>query len=1396
MKRILLLVTLLFSLYGKATHIVGGELIYQHLGGSSYYLTIKLYKDCNPGTFNFPNSVQVEAFTGFGLDTLDNFVLPRLGRDTLSPEIDTCAFNPGVCVEEAIYGTIVSLPPVAGGYHLFYQTHARNASILNVVLPLNAGESFYAYVPDNTIYLTNSSPIFSNSPPVFVCQGYDLNLDFSATDADGDSLAYSFYQPYNGRTVGHPSHFDAALYYPTIDLAGTPVDNITFPTITYEAGFSADNPMNAIGGAPLTISTEGVINGIPEAAGQYVIGVMVEEYRDGVKIGEIVRDFQFNVLNCPPPQNALIGDIDGCSGYEIDFINESGDGANGFWWDFGTGDPADTSNLETPTFDYSAYAPGTFTVTLIAQKGTDCADTNTFELILSGVNANFIALDTACSNEPIFFDDLSVSQVNGTLDSWQWDFGDGTSSTLSDPTHGYATGGDYTVRLIVGSDVGCSDTLEKMIHIKEPPGAGISPMMGCIGLDVSFTNTSSAEAEVFHWDFGTGFPADTSNLENPTFTYADYGVYTVTLITQPGTFCADTATLDLMVSNATADFSIPDTTCSNILIDFVDASSVVNGDIFSYEWDFGDGSSSTDSNPSHGYTSEGDFTVTLIVISTIGCSDTISKNIHIVDAPAATIGATDFCSGLTIDFTNTSDVGADGFWWNFGTGVAADTSILENPTFTYPDYGSYTVTLIAQKGTVCQTEATLDIVVSDLTGAIAVPDSACIDTELIFTDLSFTSDSSDITAWNWNFGDLILSDLQNPTHAYGVDGDLTLTFIVYSSVGCSDTITRDIYIQPSPLADAGIDTAMCAGDPSYVLDGSITNATSGIWTGGGGVFLPSETDLNATYFPSLDELVAGYGTLILTTVGNGHCEAQTDTLRINYLGDPEVDAGPDLDVCEDSSFVPITATVGFETNIVWTTEGDGTFDDNEELNTTYTFGTDDLATGSVVIYINTFNFSGCPNDADTLLITINTPPTLNELSDTIICAGFPLFLDPESSTGNGLWSTTGDGTFDPAEGGTTTYSHGTDDETSGTFDISFESTDNGGCEAVSTSLTVEVIPSPTPDFEFEEVCFGSTTNFTNTSTSVDAITTTNWTFEPGITSDLSDVEHDFSAPGTYNVELVIISENGCSDTIIKPVRSHFIPVTNFEVPKPCLNGGTFFFDATSVDSAQVTSWLWDFGDNSNTDTTQNPVHQYGSEGVYDISLSVSSEFGCKHDTTISVLINLGPLAAFNANPNSANLYVDVNFTDQTVENGAPLDSWAWDFADGTSAFEQNPTHQFDLEDEYNVELIVTDQNGCIDTAYKIIPIYHGPVVPSGFSPNGDGSNDWLSILGGNFESIDFKVYNNWGEVIFETVDVDSPGWDGTFKGEPQPLGVYVYLAKVKTFDGVEHILSGDVSLIR
>ena len=162
----------------------------------------------------------------------------------------------------------------------------------------------------------------------------------------------------------------------------------------------------------------------------------------------------------------------------------------------------------------------------------------------------------------------------------------------------------------------------------------------------------------------------------------------------------------------------------------------------------------------------------------------------------------------------------------------------------------------------------------------------------------------------------------------------------------------------------------------------------------------------------------------------------------------------------------------------------------------------------------------------------------------------------------------------------------------------------------------------------------------------------------------------------------------------------------------------------------------------------------------------------------------------------------INFTDQST-NGAI--SWFWDFGDNSmdsTSTLQNPSHIYSAGGYYDVCLIVTDINGCTDTICQTEVISMPPDVPTGFSPNGDGENDIFYVYGGPFKEIQFKIYNNWGELIFESTDIvdcsghTCVGWDGKRKGIDQAIGVYVYTVIGVTEDGKEHKISGDVTLLR
>ena len=1063
MKKLLLVLFALFfiSQSANSTHLVGGSLTYEYLGGSNYRISLRMYRAADNCDVHVAcaGSVNLDIYTGSG-SFIQTVTLPLIQSSPVTPYIDSCAAYPScVALDQCTYQLVVNnMPPIPGGYFLYHEICCRNSAIININNPLNSGMGFPCEISDNTQVLSNNSPQWTNPPPVFVCQGFDIDFDHSATDAEGDSLVYSFYTPY-----------DDIDYTVNNDLTFT-AGNPNLQTVTWNAGFNANNPLDVTNTSNLTIGSDGVIHGIPPALGQYVAGVRCDEYRDGVLIGSIFRDFQFNVVNCPPPIIPEIGESNSCDGDNtVDFVNNSQTGGNPvtYYWDFDINNPGTfTSNQTSPSHNYGTNA-ACFDVMLVTQPGGVCADTAYRTVCLNLANAEYSYNDTVCVNTPVTFTDNSTVGASNNINSWFWDFDDNTTSILPSPTHTWTTPGTYQVELVIGS-----------------------------------------------------------------------------------------------------------------------------------------------------------------------------------------------------------------------------------------------------------------------------------------------------------------------------------------AVGCKDSITKTMFVQGLPTANAGPDTTACINNPLVTLDGNVTNSSGGIWLNGLGTYNPNSSTLNTDYTPTGTEVGNGFMYLILATTGNAACPAASDSIRIDFVPGPTVDAGPDQQICKTRDTVYLSGVVTIAGGGVWSHTGTGNLGlPPDQLNNYYLISNADTAVGNVTFYLSTTNNGNCIGKTDTMEVTFFDPPTLTLTADDTTCQREAIQLTANISTGSGYWETLGGGTFFPDSLLNSYYMPGPTDEAAGFVTLIFISTNNGGCREVRDTLNVAVIPSPDPMFTATQECFGTPTAFTNSSTAVGGIQGYEWDFGDG-TSTATNPNHTFTTEGTQTVSLIVTSNNGCKDTLVAPVIVDYLPNVAFTNPSPCLQGGTFFDDQTTVNGGGTAiAWDWDFGDGGSNSTVQNPTHQFPSAGTYNVTLTVTTDQGCIDSLTQPAQILPPPVADFTVSSIFNNLFEDITFTDASVPVNSITD-WSWDFGDGSmGASTQNTIHNYNAGGHYWVTLIVTDTNGCVDSARKEVIIFIPPLVPSGFTPNGDGTNDVLYVLGGPFSELDYKIYNNWGQIIFES-NSQSVGWDGTYKGAPQPIGVYVYVVIAKTEDDVIHELHGDVTLMR
>jgi gliding motility-associated-like protein len=1080
-----------------------------------------------------------------------------------------------------------------------------------------------------------------------------------------------------------------------------------------------------------------------------------------------------------------------CYADSVTFTNTSNINSgtiSGYTWNFGD---ATSGTLQNPDHYYASA--GLYTVTLVANTSLGCSDTVTSVIDMQPKpNADFISAGN-CANSSITFTNTSVA-VTGTNPSWNWNFGDSNTSTLQNPINQYSTDGTYNVSLVATSLAGCTDTVTKALTIDPAPVAGFTTNSMCYIDSVRFTNSSfisSGSITSYAWDFGDG---SSSTLTNPSHFYATSGVFNVTLTITSSTGCSDTIVTAVNVQPApVVDFTFP-AACENLSFNFTNTSTLSSGTFSSWNWNFGDSNSSTIQNPGYTYITPGTYNVTLIGTATSGCADTIVKTIIVNPGPAASFTSTNPCSIDSIQFTNTSTIGIGSITsqnWAFGDGNSTG---ISNPSHLYGAVGSYTVTLIVNSDLGCADTSSAIINASLLSPGFTDNGPACQGVGINFNDTSLIDVNTTITGWNWSFGDGTFSTVQNPTHPYNAGGSYTVQLIVTTASGCLDSATHIVNIQGFPSANAGNDTSKCANNPTIGIGGVVLNAGGGQWFGNGS-FNPNPFVLNPIYTPSAAAIANGFDTLLLVTTSNALCPADTDQVVINFYPGPTVNAGSDITVCKDTANVPVCANITMATGGMWQTMGTGTFVDDSASCTQYIPSTADTAFGSVVLVVTSTGNSDCFAISDTVTLFFTPTPVVMITSNDSTCAGNPYFLGVTTTTGSGYWATSGSGSFTPAN--TTlngVYYPSAADDAAGNVTLYFNSSNNGGCRVQSDTLDLTLIPSPINAFTSVVACPSLPTLFTDASTSTVAINNWSWTFGDGGTSTSQNPSHVYGAGGPYNVSLITTSVNGCVDTVTQVVNIYYKPNAGFDANGICLNDGTQFTDTSSVGNSTITNWSWSFGDGASS-TIQNPLHVYPSGNTYNSTLIVQSGDGCKDTVMQSIGVLPNPTADFTADDFSVDVDQTAQFHDQS---SSLVNSWLWDFGDSqtdSTSTSQNPSHVYHTGGFYDVCLYVTDVNGCTDTICKPIVVSLPPVVPSGFSPNGDGENDMFSVYGGPFKELEFRIYNNWGELIF-TSNKQEDGWDGRRKGVDQPIGVYVYIIYAVTENDEEYRLSGDVTLLR
>lgn len=551
-----------------ASHIVGGVIYYEHLGGTKYKLIFEIYRDCSPGvqvgfdgsTSSNPNmQLPPFYFSIFRGNVNQNIAYNYNELKLVIPviKIQPVIVNPclkidaNTCVEKGVFETIVDLPSNSEGYTVQHMRCCRNDGILNIRnqsgSPDKPGITLRTYIPPPGS-TPNNSARFSELPPIFICANQTFYFDHKATDKDGDVLRYSLSTPLAGLNSDKPVDKEQTL-------------NVS--PIEWSNGYSLNN---ILGGTPaLSIdSITGLLVCKPNRVGRFVASIMVKEIRNGVVIDSFARDFQYNVVDCDIPNPDMpfiagtydpknrIGVYVECGDLTISFSNTSTN-ADRYEWNFG--DPAsgsnNTSTATNPTHTFSDT--GTFIVTLKAfKKRTDgqlCLDsTRRICKIYPRAKVDFDYPAGLCIGQSASFIDKTLAN-SGKITQWSWIFGDGKTSTMQNPNNTYLSAGSKYVKLEVTTINGCkSDTTHTLVVYPKPTIAAIIPK-GCVGqpmnLECNTTIPSPYSVVGYRWTLPNGTILTSCNVSFIPTTLSN-GTLNLWAISDKG--CADSINYSYVVN--------------------------------------------------------------------------------------------------------------------------------------------------------------------------------------------------------------------------------------------------------------------------------------------------------------------------------------------------------------------------------------------------------------------------------------------------------------------------------------------------------------------------------------------------------------------------------------------------------------------------------------------------------------------------------------------------------------------------------------------------------------------------------------------------------------------------------------------------------------------------------
>lgn len=1011
-------------------------------------------------------------------------------------------------------------------------------------------------------------------------------------------------------------------------------------------------------------------------SGNFNITLLVVD-QNGCSDEKVIPQY-IQVLNKPVAQFNAPNRSSCVAPFNVAFTNQSQPN-NGltYAWNFGDGA---TSTQNAPNHTYNTM--GNFNVKLKVTNSLGCSDSIvknkfvTIQELVAGFTAN---VTQGCAPFTVNFTNQSTSNPSSVL----WDFGDNTTSTAKNPSKTYTQPGIYTVKMKAANSSACSDSIIKVdyIVVEEAPIAEFlsNNTTGCKTPFVGAFNDNSTGAVSWLWNFGNGA---SSGQQNPVTVFNSIGNFDVSLTVTNAAGCTHTTTKNdfIKINPPQVDF-IADTTrgCFPLEVNFT-SNATANEPIVSYQWNFGDGNFSNQISPSHIYSVEGEFDVQLVITTVSGCADTVlkSKFVKAGSKPNADFFGvpTTVCLFTPVNFTNLTDV-SDQWFWQFGDGGI---STEMSPAYTYGDTGVFSINLIVwNKGCADTIEKINYITVSPPDARFKIERNCADPFTITLIDTSLAPDT-----WFWDFGDGDTSTLQHPVHTYASKGTYDVSLMVTDTFsGCTDVLVKTVLVVDALANFEANPTSGCHPLQVSATDLSV-DGNSYLWESAG--MTSTQVNPNFTYtVPGIYDMKL----VVTDLLGCADSLTISDYITVlgpiaNFGGDPKNGCAPLQVNFLDSSYAFLSDVVSWSWDF-----------GNGETSTLQNPSVNYENPGKFTVSVTVLDTNGCSNTKTVVDFIQPTFPTPVFSADTFSCSSRAITFNNQS-VGTGLsfeWDF-GDATQSTNANPTHLFAQ------EGTYSITLRVIDANGCDSTVTKTNYITVSDPVVEFGADSTfspCPPLVVDFTNLS-SADVVSY-EWDFGDGNFSNLDVPSNVYLTPGNFDVQLIGTTALGCKDTVVK---NDFILILGpdgtftFDPTNSCLGFDINFF-AQTTNTAFIS---WDFGDgNVDTNSDDTLAHVYQQSGIYHPAIILDDGLGCVRAITSKDSIIVGELNAnFVSNTNYLCKQGTVQFADLSI--GIPaIQSWFWDFGDGSTSTQQNPLHLYTQSGNYDVMLIVSSSL-CLDTIIK------------------------------------------------------------------------------------------------